>query len=217
MKSDLQLRQDVLDELAWQPAVDAKQISVEVKNGVVTLTGLVDSYAAKWHAEHAAQHVSGVSALSVEIDVKLSGAHKRSDADVMSSVKDVLEWTTSLPEDTVKVTVDDGWVTLKGQVHWGFQRTIAAAAVRYLTGVRGLSDQITIKPKVAAGLVKHDIEAALQRRTPHESKDIKVSVDGSTVTLKGTVKSWPERETAANAAWSAPGVIDVVNNITVAP
>jgi osmotically-inducible protein OsmY len=169
MKTDSQLQQDVMAELKWEPAVHAEQIGVEVKDGIVTLAGHVDSFPAKWNAERAAQRVAGVKALAVEIDVKLSGATKRDDADVARSVENVLLWTTYLPKDSVKVMVEDGWVTLSGQVQWGFQRTTATAAVRYLAGVKGVSDQITIKPGVTAGVVKSDIEAALKRRATNEA------------------------------------------------
>lgn len=202
-------------ELKWEPAVHAEQIGVEVKDGVVTLAGHVDSFPAKWNAERAAQRVSGVKALAVEIDVKLTGENKRTDADVARSVENVLLWTTYLPKDSVKVMVEDGWVTLSGQVQWGFQRATATAAVRYLGGVKGVSDQITIKPGVAAGVVKSDIEAALKRRATNEANGIKVAVNGSEVTLTGKVPTWAERDAAGSAAWSSPGVTNVVDNIGI--
>jgi osmotically-inducible protein OsmY len=215
MKTDSQLQQDVMAELKWEPAVHAEQIGVEVKDGIVTLAGHVDSFPAKWNAERAAQRVAGVKALAVEIDVKLSGATKRDDADVARSVENVLLWTTYLPKDSVKVMVEDGWVTLSGQVQWGFQRTTATAAVRYLAGVKGVSDQITIKPGVTAGVVKSDIEAALKRRATNEANGIKVAVNGSEVTLTGKVPTWAERDAAGSAAWSSPGVTNVVDNIGI--
>lgn len=215
MKTDLQLQQDVMAELKWEPAVHAEQIGVEVKDGIVTLAGHVDSFPAKWNAERAAQRVAGVKAVAVEIDVKLNGATERSDADVAHSCKNVLLWTTYLPKDSVKVMAEDGWVTLSGQVQWGFQRATATAAVRYLAGVRGVSDQITIKSTVAADVVKNDIEAALKRRAVSESNGIKVSVNGSEVTLSGKVPTWAERDAAGSAAWSSPGVSNVIDNIGI--
>lgn len=215
MKSDSQLQQDVMAELQWEPAVHAEQIGVEVKDGVVTLAGHVDSYPAKWNAERAAQRVAGVKALAVEIDVKLNGSSQRSDSDIAHSVKNVLLWTTYLPQDSVKVMVEGGWVTLTGQVQWGFQRTTAVAAVRYLAGVKGLSDQITIKPSTSAGVVKSDIEAALKRRATNEANAIKVAVNGSVVTLTGKVPSWAERDAAGSAAWASPGVTNVIDNIAI--
>ena len=203
-------------ELKWEPAVHAEKIGVEVDNGVVTLAGHVNSYPEKCNAERAAQRVAGVKALAVEIDVKLPGADQRNDADVARSCENVLLWTTYLPRDSVKVLVEDGWVTLSGQVEWGFQRTTAAAAVRYLAGVKGVSDQITIKPGVTANVVKSDIEAALKRRAVNEANAIKVSVNGSEVTLSGRVPTWAERDAAGSAAWGSPGVTNVVDNIAIA-
>ena len=202
-------------ELKWEPAVHAEQIGVEVKDGIVTLAGHVDSFPAKWNAERAAQRVSGVKALAVEIDVKLAGSDQRNDADVARSCENVLLWTTYLPKDSVKVLVEDGWVTLSGQVQWGFQRATATAAVRYLAGVKGVSDQITIKPGVKASVVKSDIEAALKRRAINEANGIKVAVSGSEVTLTGKVPTWAERDAAGSAAWSSPGVSNVVDNIAI--
>ena len=216
MKTDSQLQQDVMAELKWEPAVHAEQIGVEVKDGIVTLAGHVDSFPAKWNAERAAQRVAGVKALAVELDVKLAGSDQRTDADVARSCENVLLWTTYLPKDSVKVMVEDGWVTLTGQVHWAFQRTTATAAVRYLAGVKGVSDQISIQPGVAAAVVKSDIEAALKRRAVSEANGIKVLVNGSEVTLSGRVPTWAERDAAGSAAWASPGVTNVVDNIAIA-
>ena len=215
MKTDSQLQQDVMAELKWEPAVHAEQIGVEVKDGIVTLAGHVDSFPAKWNAERAAQRVAGVKAIAVEIDVKLNGSDQRSDGDVARSCENVLLWTTYLPKDSVKVMVEGGWVTLSGQVQWGFQRATATAAVRYLAGVRGVSDQITIKSGVNASVVKGDIEAALKRRAVNEANGIKVAVNGSEVTLSGRVPTWAERDAAGSAAWSSPGVSNVVDNISI--
>ena len=216
MKTDSQLQQDVMAELKWEPAVHAERIGVEVDNGVVTLAGHVNSYPEKWHAERAAQRVAGVKALAVDIDVKLADSDERSDADVARSCENVLVWTTYLPKDSVKVMVEDGWVTLSGQVEWEFQRTTAAAAVRYLAGVKGLSDQISIKPGVTASIVKSDIEAALKRRAVSEANRIHVEVNGSEVTLSGKAPTWAERDAAGSAAWASPGVTNVVDNIAIA-
>ena len=215
MKTDSQLQQDVMAELKWEPAVHAAQIGVEVKDGVVTLAGHVDSYPAKWNAERAAQRVSGVRALAVEIDVKLRSDTKRTDADIARSAENVLLWTTYLPQDSVKVMVEDGWLTLSGEVEWAFQRNTAAAAVRYLSGVTGVSDQIAIKPGVKANVVKSDIESALKRVVTNDAQKISVAVSGSEVTLKGSLPTWAERETASEAAWRTPGVRSVVDNITI--
>ncbi len=215
MKTDSQLQKDVMAELKWEPAVHAEQIGVEVKDGIVTLAGHVDSFPAKWNAERAALRVAGVKALAVEIDVKLAGSNQRTDADVARTVENVLLWTTYLPKDSVKVMVEGGWVTLSGEVQWAFQRATAATAVRYLSGVKGVNDQITIKPGVTASVVKNDIEAALKRRATSEANGIKVAVSGSQVTLSGKVPTWAERDAAGSAAWASPGVSNVVDNIAI--
>jgi osmotically-inducible protein OsmY len=213
MKTDTQLQKDVLAELQWEPSVNAAHIGVEVADGVVTLAGHVDSYAEKWDAERATQRVAGVKALAVEMDVKLSGDTQRSDTDIARAAQNILQWVTAGPKSAVKVMVENGWITLSGEVSWHYQKTAATHGVRYLLGVKGVSDQITIKPTHSAGSVKSDIEAALQRRA---KADITVDVSGSNVTLGGKVLHWSERDGASDAAWRTSGVTSVVNNIVVA-
>ncbi len=215
-KTDLQLQNDVTAELKWEPSLNATQIGVEVKDGIVTLVGHVYSFAEKWEAEAAAQRVSGVKGLAVEMEVTLPGSSVRNDADIARSAENVLQWTTNSPNDAVKVMVEDGWITLTGSVEWDYQRLAAAEAVRHLLGVSGLSDQITLKPKVAGSSVKFEIQAALDRRAKSDAKNISVKVDGGNVTLSGVVNSWNERQLARNSAWGTPGVNNVIDNITVA-
>jgi osmotically-inducible protein OsmY len=215
MKTDSQLQHDVMEELGWEAAVNAAQIGVSVKDGIATLTGDVTSFGEKWDAEQAAQRVVGVRALAVDIRVNLLGSARRSDADIARAVENVLQWTSMLPLDSVKVLVESGWVTLSGEVDWDYQRQSASRAVRYLMGVTGVSDQITLKPAVSLRVVKEDIEAALRRRASDEAKDITVQVHGTDVILSGTSHSWAESELARNAAWSAPGVRQVVDHITI--
>ncbi len=205
-KSDTQLQLDVLAELKWEPSINAAQIGVEVRDGIVTLAGHVNTYAEKWDAGRATQRVPGVKALAVEMDVKLEGSNNRTDADIARSAENVLQWTTYLLKDAVKIKVEKGWVTLTGEVEWQYQRQAAAAAIRYLMGVSGVSDQITIKTKVSAPVIKTDIEAALKRRALQDAHEISVSVHGTDVTLTGKVHSWSERELARNTAWGTPGV-----------
>jgi osmotically-inducible protein OsmY len=216
MKTDAQLQQDVIAELNWEPSVNAAQIGVEVKDGIVTLAGHVNSYAEKFDAERAAQRVSGVKALAIEMDVTLAGSSKRNDADIARSAENVLEWMTYLPKDSVKVKVEGGWITLTGELGWEYQRQAATSAVRYLMGVTGVSDQITIKPKVSLVAVKSDIEAALKRRAQSDAQEISVKVHGADVTLSGIAHSWVERDLARHAAWGTPGVRKVVDKMTVA-
>ena len=215
MKTDAQLQQDVIAELKWEPSVNATQIGVEVKDGIVTLAGHVDSFGEKWNAERAAQRVFGVKALAVEIDVTLPGSSKRNDADVARSVENVLQWTTSLPKDSIKVMVENGEVTLTGEVNWEFQRENAARAVRYLMGVKDVYNNINIKPNISSSAVKSDIEAALKRRAHEDAEKISVEVRGGDVTLKGSVHTWSERELAIDSAWGTHGVRNVVDKMAV--
>ena len=215
MKTDIQVQQDVLAELKWEPSVNAADIGVEVKDGVVTLAGHVDSYAEKWDAERFAQRVTGVKALAVEIDVTLPGSSKRNDADIARAAENVMEWMTYSPKDTVKIKVEGGWVTLSGEVEWEYQRRAAKNGVRQLMGETGVSDQITLKPQASPDIVKSGIEASLSRRAKADGKNIKVDVHGDQVTLSGTVHSWDERKLAEQSAWSAPGVRRVVDNMVV--
>jgi len=215
MKTDTQLQQDVIAELAWEPSVNAAQIGVEVKDGVVTLAGHVGSFVEKWEAQRAAQRVSGIKGLAVEMDVTIPGSSKRNDVDIARSARNVLEWTTYWPQDEIKVIVESGWITLTGEVEWEYQREAAAKSIRGLMGVTGVSDQIVLKPSTTAKPAKSGIEAALKRRIHGDAKHITVGVQGNEVTLTGTVQSWSERDSARNSAWSTPGVRSVADNLTV--
>ena len=216
MKTDSQLQQDVSAELKWEPSVHATLIGVEVKDGVVTLAGEVGSFWEKWNAQSAAQRVAGVKALSSEITVRLSGLSKRTDTDIAEAVENRLEWTSSLPSGAITVMVEAGWVTLTGDVDWQYQRQVATDSVRQLLGVTGVSDQIGIKRSLLGAVVQSDIEAALKRTSIGEANKISVRVEGSAVTLSGTVHSWNERDTAISSAWGTPGVRTVVDLMTLA-
>ncbi|OBV41246.1 BON domain-containing protein [Janthinobacterium psychrotolerans] len=216
MKTDTQLQLDVLEELTWDPSVDAAQIGVEVRDGVVTLAGTVGSFAEKWEAERAVQRVSGVRALAVELSVRLPGASVRSDADIARTVENVLSWMSNVTDGSIKVMVEGGWVTLSGSVEWDYQRKAATAAVRYLMGVTGVSDSIGILQQVSASAVQDAIEAALKRGALADARHIFVEVSGNKVTLSGTVRNWSERELAQHAAWGTHGVSMVIDNITLA-
>ena len=216
MKTDAQLQSDIMAELKWDPSLNAAEIGVEVNNGVVTLSGHVDKYAEKWAAERAAQKVTGVKALAVELDVALPGASNRSDADIARTAENVLEWTTNWPKDHVKVMVEKGWVTITGMVDYEYQRQLASSSVRHLMGVTGVSNQITIKSKLTSSTVKSDIEAALKRRALTDAQEIMVTVNGGRVTLTGVVHSWSERDMVSDSVWNTPGVTEVNDNISVA-
>ncbi|WP_420991471.1 BON domain-containing protein [Cupriavidus sp. 30B13] len=215
MRTDTQLQRDVMAELRWESSINAAQIGVEVSDGVVTLAGHVGSFAEKHSAERAVQRVKGVKALAVEIDVRLTGASERNDVDIARTAKNVLEWTSFVPKDSVDVMVENGWITLSGLVGWDHQKQAAVAAVRDLMGVRGVSNQIEVRSPVSIGAVRADIEAALTRRSTSEARDIAVSVKGTEVTLTGTVHTWSERELLTHAAWSTPGVCRVVDKISI--
>jgi osmotically-inducible protein OsmY len=201
-------------ELKWEPAVDAAHIGVTSKDGVVTLSGHVASFAEKWHAERAAQRVSGVQALAVEIDVTLAGSSKRNDEDIARTAENVLQWTTD-SRHAVKVKVEHGWITLTGTLDWDYQRQAAVNAVCNLMGVVGVRDEITIKQRASASIVKADIEAALRRRSQSDAQKISVTVQDGNVTLSGLVNSWSERTLAKNSAWGAPGVTSVIDKMSV--
>jgi osmotically-inducible protein OsmY len=216
MKTDTQLQNDVMAELKWNTSINATKIGVEVDKGVVTLSGHVDNYGQKWSAERAAQKVCGVKALAVEIEVVLAGSDNRSDTEIARTAENVLEWTTNWPKNQVKVMVEDGWITLSGELDYEYQRKMATTAVRHLMGVNGVSNQITIKPFLSSSTVKSDILAALKRRALTDAEEIIVTVDGGKVNLSGVVHSWSERDMVSDSVWNTPGVTNVNDNISVA-
>ncbi len=213
MKSDATLQKEIIAELSWEPTINAERIGVEVQDGIVTLAGQVDNFAEKWHAESATRRVTGVKALVIAIEVNLPGNCIRSDIDIARSAENALEFSILLAKESVKVMLENGWITLTGEVDWAYQRDIAAETVRYLPGVTGLSNQIVIAPKVSLSAVKSDIEAALKRRATSDAQKIVVDVHGAEVTLTGVVHSWAERDLAKQSAWSTPGVKNVIDNI----
>ncbi|TAL55802.1 BON domain-containing protein [Pandoraea sp.] len=215
MKTDAQLQQDVMEELAWEPSVNATEIGVEVKNGIVTLAGHVASFVEKHAAERAAQRVSGVKAVIVEITVKLPVDSRRSDTDIAAAALSALAWHTSLPAGMIGLKVENGWLTLTGEVDWPYQKFVAAQALKSLRGVTGVTNLIAVKPRVVPDDVKHKIDAALQRQAQREAGRIDVAISGGTVTLSGKVHSVAERHAAERAAWSAPGVTAVFDHLTL--
>lgn len=215
-RTDAQIQEDVLAELKWDPRVLPNEIGVAVKDGVVTLTGWVDSYAKRWAAEEAAHRVRGVKAVANDIEVRFPSTGERTDADIAAAAVQALEWDADVPVENLDVTVSKGWVTLTGTVEWQYQKAEAEQVVRRLTGVRGVTNLITVKPRVAASDLKQKIEKALVRSAATDAERITVEVDGNKVVLKGTVRSWAERQEAERAAWSAPGVLSVDNRIRIA-
>jgi osmotically-inducible protein OsmY len=217
MKTDTELQQDVMNELKWEPTLKAAEIGVAVKDGVVTLSGHVDSYVKKLAAERAAARVFGVRAVAEAIQVRLPGSLKRSDEDIAEMVANVLDWNVLVPYDRIKVHVQDGVVTLSGEVDWGYQKYAAEEAVHHLTGVVWLNNQITVKPAVKPQDIKDKIVSAFQRNALLDSRRIKIETRGGKVILSGSVRSWGERAEAQWAAWAAPGVFEVENDIKISP
>lgn len=217
MLTDVELQKNVQEELQWEPGVNAAEIGVTAKDGVVTLTGSVPSYSERWGAEAAAKRVYGVNAVANDIQVRLPGENIRTDADIARAAVNALTWDVAVPDNRVKVTVSDGWITLSGEVDWQYQRTAAERAVHFLTGVRGVSNEIVVKPKVTATNVKARIESALKRNAEVDARRIRVEVDHDKVILHGRVRSWIERTEAEQAAWAAPGVTGVEDHLAVMP
>ena len=211
--TDEEIQKDVLAELKWDAQVQPNEIGVSVKDGVVTLTGWVDSYLKKWAAEDAAHRVGGVKAVANDIEVKLFS--ERTDADIAEAAIRALQWDASVPADKIQVTVSKGWVTLKGEVNWNFEKQDAERVVRRLTGVKGVSNLITVKPSTTPSELKKRIENALVRNAQVDANKITVEVQGSKAILKGAVRAWVEKEEAERVAWLAPGVTSVENRITV--
>jgi osmotically-inducible protein OsmY len=217
MGGDTQLKKHVEDELSWQPSVDEASIGVSVKDAIVTLTGHVRSYAEKIAAERAVMRIRGVKALATELEVSLPGAHERTDEDIARVAVNVLFWNAVVPEDAIKVKVTKGWVTLTGVVDWSFQKHTAEREVSRLLGVKGVIDEIELKPSrtPVSAEIKTGIEAALKRSAEVEARRIHVEIRGSTVVLTGAVSSWPERNAAERAAWAGPGVSRVENKLLI--
>ncbi len=216
MKTDHELQRDVLEELSWEPSVDAAEIGVTAKDGVVVLNGTVRSLNEKWVAERVAQRINGVRAVTDELVVKLAGDTKYGDAEIAAAVVNALDWSWAVPSKQIKVLVDKGWVTLEGSVEHKYQQEAADDLVRGLRGVRGISSQITVKPHVKPENVTQAIKKALHRAAQVDAEMIRVETKDSQVILRGSVKTWAEREEAERAAWAAPGVSFVQNEIRVA-
>ena len=216
-RTDEDIQRDVLAELKWDARVQPNEIGVSVKDGVVTLTGVVDSYSKRWAAEDAAHRVRGVKAVANDIEIRLPSSAERTDTDIAAAAVRALEWDALIPTEKLDVTVSKGWVTLRGEVEWQFQKEDAERVVRRLSGVRGVTNLITVKPRLTPSELKEKIEQALIRTAETDAQRITVEVQGTKVILRGTVRSWAEKQEAERVAWSAPGVTSVENRIEVRP
>ena len=215
--TDRELQRHVDDALGWEPSFDAADIGVSVDNGVVTLRGDVATYAAKSAAERVALAVYGVKAVANDLNVRLSGQYERTDSDIAQAAVSALQWNTLVPANRISVAVSNGWLTLKGNLDWQYQKEAAARAVRDLTGVRGVSNEIVVQPPVNAGDVQAKIEAAFKRSAEIDARRIAVTAQDGKVILTGNVRSWAERQEAERAAWAAPGVTRVEDRLSVTP
>lgn len=216
MKSDMQLQRDVLDELRWDPITRDEEVGVAAKDGVVTVSGQVSTFAKRYAIIRAVERVAGVIAVADDITVKLPNDLSRTDVDIAHQVVEALKWDVEVPTDKVKAKVTDGWITLEGEVEWQFERSAAERAVRYLTGVRGVTNLIGVQPKKTSPYeVGRKIKDALRRSAEQDADRIVVEATDGSVTLKGRVRSWAERQDAERAAWSAPGVRDVKDELHI--
>lgn len=216
MKSDSQLQQDVMAELEWEPSVDHADIGVSVVDGVVTLNGYVKSYAEKVAAERAARRVSGVRALAEELKIRFASDPKTADHEIAKRILDSLSWNVMIPKDKIQVKVENGWVTLSGSVNWNYQRQEAKRAVSPISGVKGISNNITVSQQPTTADIRHRIETAFERQADLDAAGVTIAIDGNKVELGGKVRSWHERRVAEDAAWAAPGVTQVEDHIGLA-
>jgi osmotically-inducible protein OsmY len=216
-RSDSEIQRDVAEELHWEPSLRDDDIAVAVRDGVVTLAGFVDSYAEKWTAERVASKVKGVRAVANELEVHIPSSMARTDAEIAHAAVEALRWNVTVPHDRIKVLVDNGWVTLQGDVDWYFQREAAERAVRNLIGVKGVSNNITVAKRPAPTDVKARIKEALQRGAQFDAEHIEVEIEGNKAILKGTVRSYAEWRDAERAARNAPGITQVENRLTIDP
>jgi osmotically-inducible protein OsmY len=215
MKTDEEIQKHVMEELSWQPSIRSTEIGVAVKNGVVTLSGLVDTYLEKKTAEKAVLKVDGVKGVAENIEINIGFNNKKTDSELAQAALNALKWNVLVPDDKIKVKVENGWVTTEGTVDWAYEQHAVRDAVSAITGVKGISNLVKITPKVNSDDVKRQISAAFERSATIDASNIHIENIGSKVTLTGIVRSYAERRDAESAAWKAPGVNMVENNLNV--
>lgn len=215
MKTDTQLQKDVMDELKWQPFLNSSEIGVAVKNGIVTLSGIVDSYSKKLDAERATKKVAGVKAIAEDIQIGVSPSYRKTDTEIAEAVLDALKWHSAIPEEKIKIKVEDGIVILEGELEWEYQKRNAKTVIQNLTGVRSVANLIIIRPKLQPVELEQKIASAFKRNAVIDAGKVNVGIIGNKVTLTGKVRSFAESEDAENTAWAAPGVYHVENRLAI--
>ena len=215
MKTDIEIQKDVMDELKWEPLLSASEIGVAVKQGVVTLSGTVDTYAKKEEAENAAKRVSGVKAVAEDIEVKPFATSVKNDTELARIITDSLKWHSTVQEEKIKIKIEDAWVTLEGSVDWEYQREAIKTTVKNLSGVKGISNLISVKPSTTAKDVKQKISLAFHRSATVDAGKIDVEIRDNKAILSGRVRSWAEKNDAENAAWKAPGITSIENKLII--
>lgn len=215
MKSDKKIQENVQEELQWEPILNATEIGVAVKDGVVTLSGNVNSYTEKRQAELAAKRVKDVKAVAMDINIDISSTDNNNDTEIGTAIVDAFSWNTLVPDEKIKARVENGWVTLEGEVEWQYQKEAAYNAVDLLRGIKGISNLIVVKPTINKSLIKDNIKKALERNADIEADKVEITTSGHKVILRGKVGSWHERGLVARAAWASPGVVDVLDEIEI--
>ncbi len=215
MKTDAEIQRDVMAELKWEPFINASEIGVAVQNGVVTLSGIVDTYSKKLTAEEAVKRITGVKAVAEDIEVRFVDAAVKSDTEIARRIADSLKWHSAVQEEKIKLTVENGWVTLEGQVDWEYQKNAVKSTIENLAGIKGISDLITVKPTVTAKDIKLKIASAFHRSAAIDSEKIQIEIIGNKAVLKGKVRSWIEKKEAQDAACNAPGITSVENKLDI--